>query len=460
MLVNNKNSKTGGPSGSQDKKQESFRESEAAEVCRAAPRPEAGSPQGSADTTSSVTRGVGITNKKKRRRKSNNKNNKKLKNKEIKSSFKSFEPEIERLLLAGIDSLDLGVYVDWGLARVALVESLAKYKKLAAGDDFISWPDSKIGPCLLYASAGKRTYRYHLQYPAFHAYMFKTIPQESTPDIYISLNAKTLWTIGPQNAVTLVTNFLDVHGVTIKKIVPSRCDIAADFLIPSGMCLPWFLNHMVPGIRKNRPWMNGTKLETLYLGEPKSDIQIRIYDKSGREKNKDLEFFNDLWQLDEPENVWRFEIQLRRQALRTFGIESPENLFEKLGGLWRNISSNWFSLRALDDSNTSRRSILPFWVAVQDVAKTLGADVPVKRTIRASGRAGPQWYINRAASLLPGYAAPMGLENLDDAVEGFAECIRSYWLSDYKDFDNAYVEKLVKAGLAEGGKGNTNEIPF
>mgnify|MGYP001327278133 CR=1 FL=1 len=449
-----KNLKSGEALASQDKKQLT---SCSAGGCRPR-RGRRGGDAIPAVTTSPVTRGDAITNTEKY---DNNNEYKKYSNDYSHTSFQYYEPVIERLLLCGIDSLDLGVYVDWGLARIGIVESLTRAKNAASGSKGLSWDDSKFGPCIITPNAIKKAYCFHLEYPGFHAFMFKRITQDNTPDIYISINAKTLWTLGPVASIQLIRDFVEAHGVTLKSIVPSRCDLTADFLIPAGICLPWFLDHMVPGSCKVRPWLAGCVLQTLYLGDPDSHTQARIYHKSAFEKGKDIEFFGELWKLDKPQNVWRFEFQLRRPALRTYGIESPEMLFERLGGLWRELTTDWLSLRALDDSNTSRRSILPLWEAVQAVAAQLGPSVAVERRVRQTGRAGPQWYVNRAASLLPGYAAPMGLQNLDDAVDGFAECIKDYWLSNYKDFNNAYTEKLVKAGLINKENNDVkDDIPF
>jgi hypothetical protein len=370
-----------------------------------------------------------------------------------------WEPEDYSLLLAGVDSLDLGIYVKWDFQRIRLMDSLLTAKKAASGTKGMAWNDCRLGKCIIHPSAGKPTYRVHLETPEFHAWLFSTLKRESTPNAYISLRASSLWR-GVTEAVEHVREWIEAHGGTISKVQASRVDLCADFHIPGGLSLPWLLNHKTPGSMEVTPIIPGRSLETFYVGGRKSPIRGRLYDKSKEVKVHRKEWFHELWGIDNPTDVWRIEFQLRRAALRSFEVDTMEDLQRKLGGMWKYLTSDWFSLRARDNKNTSRRSILPFWQAVQEVASQFGPSVDVKRTLATTSPASAMWYVNRAAAFLAGYAAPMGYQDFELALSGFADCFRDYWGDDKHDWATAYMQKRIAAGLPMSDGEEACDVPF
>ncbi|MCE5327254.1 MAG: replication initiation factor domain-containing protein [Planctomycetaceae bacterium] len=362
------------------------------------------------------------------------------------------------VLLAGIDTLDLGLYVEWDFGEIDLRESLARAKVEASGENSALWADCRSGTCLVYPSAGKRTYRFHVETLTFHAWLFKTILRDGTPDIYVSIKAASLWA-GVLEAVEKVQEFFVSHGVKVKAVQPSRCDICADFLIRGGVSLWYLLDHKVPSNMKTNPHMAGDVLETFYIGGRASPIRARLYDKAKEVLLHGKEWFKELWDLGEIRDVWRVEFQLRRVALRSYGIETVGDLREKLGGIWKDLTSDWFCLRALDDPKTSRRSVMPFWEMVQGVAKKLGPAVEARRVVDKGRAASVGWHVNRGASSLVVYAALMGLGDLDQAIEGYAECLRAFHLEEGRDFEAAYRKRCVECGL-DDGEGVGDDIPF
>jgi len=52
---------------------------------------------------------------------------------------------------------------------------------------------------------GKPNYPFLVQYPGFQLYLSrKQRPEEPTPNVYVSVNAQTLWHLGERDAIDLV----------------------------------------------------------------------------------------------------------------------------------------------------------------------------------------------------------------------------------------------------------------
>jgi hypothetical protein len=130
--------------------------------------------------------------------------------------------------------------------------------------------------------------------------------------------------------------------------------------------------------------------------------------------------------------------------------------------MWRDLTGNWYSLRLKDDSNTSRRSFHPLWLAVQECAEKFGPLVDMKRELAPGGNAMADYYSSRAANLLPGYAACVGLPDFTEALDSFASAIAGRW--DVDCFFEAYTAKVVKLAVEpvqpDEQKGEDDEIPF
>jgi hypothetical protein len=75
-----------------------------------------------------------------------------------------------RYLSSGIDTLDLGLYVEWGERWPVVSRLLASGKKRAEGTKGVLWSDGTSEPCLILAGGKPPMYRYHLQLT--HAHVF------------------------------------------------------------------------------------------------------------------------------------------------------------------------------------------------------------------------------------------------------------------------------------------------
>jgi len=229
----------------------------------------------------------------------------------------------------------------------------------------------------------------------------------------------------------------------VTEIKPSRCDLAADFLIPGGLEFAFLKALHVPRNLKSHSYFDADALETFYFGGKASPIQLRIYDKAKEVKQGGTKFwFLDIWGVDECRDVWRVEFQMRRPVLREFGINSIDDLLTKIGGLWQYLTTDWFTLRQLDSPNTSRRSVHPFWQVVQQ-SPQFGDMVEVQRK-RPDTQADVDWYVNHIDGCLVGLAARMGAATREEALAQFADS------AVHKSSSDEFRERVTKACLKQG----------
>lgn len=348
-----------------------------------------------------------------------------------------------RVLACGIDSLDLGLQVRWGKLWEEFSARLDEGKNLAAGTEGLpSWD----GRFLVLPSGKPPNYRWHLQFPSFHLYIGRSAePHEKTPNVYVSINSKTLWQSSAEAAVALVLREIESFGGEVVQVKPSRCDLAADFLIPDGLSLEFLLALRVPPQLEHSHIMVGDQLQTFYHGAKSSPIQLRIYDKALEVRKGGTKlWFLDVWKLTECEHVWRVEFQLRRPCLKSFRIHTVSDLMRDVGGLWEYLTELWFSLRLPDDTNTTRRTVHPLWRTVQECASRFGVPRPLHRETSETP-ASIDWYVAHMSGCLAGFAARLRLDNFALAAKEIVREMQVYWAR--RNFSRQYTIKSIQLGF-------------
>ena len=197
--------------------------------------------------------------------------------------------------------------------------------------------------------------------------------------------------------------------------------------------------------------MDNDEVETYYVGAAKSPIQLRIYNKGLEVKKEGTKlWFLDLWQRESTEDIWRTEIQVRRPALKQFSINSLDDLKKKKAGVWHYLTSKWFSLRLPDNEKAERRTIHPFWSAVQECFQQNAPNSEINRVYRSAGTASLEWYFSHIDGCLSSFAAHLGITNRDDALHELQS--RLTRRNNAKDFEIACIKKAIQRGtLSDGG---------
>lgn len=359
-------------------------------------------------------------------------------------------------LLRGIDSLDLGLYVIWGPCWKRCLQSLNNKKQQARekGGLTIGLPSGRI--CIFRPGGKGENYRFHLQFEAYNVFIGKAARPGSSPNVYLSIAAKTLWLKGTKTALAWIAEDLKaIGGGSIRLVKVSRVDLCADFLIPGGLSHEFIFSHKVTRNDKGKLFLHKNEMETYYAADPKSPIQLRIYNKGLEVKQGGTKlWFLDLWQRESSEDVWRIEFQVRRPALKQFGINSLDDLKEKQAGLWYYLTAKWFSLRLLDNEKAERRTVHPFWRAVQECFKKNGSDSDVKRVYRSATNmaeaVSPEWHLSHIDGCLSSFAAFLGITNRDEALRALQS--RLARRNNAKDFETACIKKAIQRGtLSDGG---------
>lgn len=96
-----------------------------------------------------------------------------------------------RYLLCGIDSLDLGLYVDWDSDTWAEQIKQFQHKKEQSFGTTGLLDETIHGGKFLHLPSGKApNYRFHLQFPEFHLYIAITEKALKSPNVYASIPRK------------------------------------------------------------------------------------------------------------------------------------------------------------------------------------------------------------------------------------------------------------------------------
>ena len=351
--------------------------------------------------------------------------------------------EGSKFLACGIDSLDVSIYVRWGDQWEQQTAELEDGKTKAAGTAGITM---NSGQFLILPSGRAPTYRWHLQWAEFHLFLGRgRDPQGDTPNVYASINSETLWRHGMEGAIALVISEIDLLGGEVVLIKPSRVDLAADFFIPGGIPHDLLLSHRVPSGGAHIHHMKDGKQETFYQGARKSAVQLRIYDKALEVMKGGLKlWFLDVWKLSTCESVWRVEFQIRRPYLKAYGIDTIAQLRRMIPGLWKRLTEDWFSLRLHDNENVTRRTVHPWWIAVQCCDRQFGEPQPLVRT-ESQSPADASWFVSHGAGCLLSYAAKRRLDTFKAAAREYVERMEIYW--DRKGFAEAYQAKSIQLGF-------------
>lgn len=354
-------------------------------------------------------------------------------------------PRDFKFLLCGIDTLDLGLYVQWDMNWGRIRACLDEKKQQAQGTTgFLDKTD--IGREFLHLPSGKPpNYRFHLQYTEYHIYVAISDKPGISPNVYVSINAETLWHVGLSTILELLEFDLGNFGGTIERIQPSRVDLCADFKLSEPLTFSLLEILRVSRTRKIRMIMNGGALETYYSGSADSPVQVRIYDKGKEILKSNKQWFLPLWGLDDPAGVWRVEFQLRRSFLHQYRINTLEGLWDKIGAMWAYLTDEWFSLRLLDNDKAERRSVLPWWQAVQECRDRFGDLADTKRTFTSDSVEPIKKTVAHIIGRLVSIAAQSGIKDRKEAIKHLSEILHKS--TDDEKFRSEYLKKSIKLGF-------------
>lgn len=198
---------------------------------------------------------------------------------------------------------------------------------------------------------------------------------------------------------SLVAEIHSIFSFESRKEMISRgdlCrDVECDFSSYSSSVVDprnWYWNREV----KVDPHYTGERFTGVTLG--KSDIVARLYDKSYEllKVNKNphkTDFYSNYYGVDLKETtIYRLEYQMRRQFLRSFDIDTLEDLLNKRHELWAYLTTKWAFLsssrvkRSTGNSKSDKWEFFHLWSLYLVENKPVARKAAPRRSVAGSDR--------------------------------------------------------------------------
>ncbi|MBN2254625.1 MAG: plasmid replication initiation factor [Deltaproteobacteria bacterium] len=363
----------------------------------------------------------------------------------------SVEPVEWKYLYCGIDTLDIGFYVNWDSTWGDVRHEFDIRKQQAQLNDGLIVDLPNIEKHLFMASGKNKAYRYHLQFPEYHMYVAIRGTAGGSPNVYVSLNSETISRRGIDSSVAEVVKVIHSFGGNIFLIQPSRVDLCVDYKVPGGLPESFIRSHAVCRSDDIRTYVNREGMGTIYFGALGAPLMLRFYDKGKEIANKgNEERWLSQWGIDDPTDVWRVEFQIRRKVLRQLKINTMDDLKRKCSGTWKYLTGEWFSLRSPTNQNTSRRPVHELWGDVQDKASCFGPDGEVHRQYKADPKMSLKWYVSRLATMYIACAAILGDRDPGRVARRLQSEILIHLAK--KDFAYEWEKKSITMGIDQQDK--------
>jgi hypothetical protein len=266
-------------------------------------------------------------------------------------------PPKNRLPFGGsADTVHLGLYVSWLPTAWRILPGLLDAAKLAAQENSLERFLPLMGSSWEVAGHGRRSgggfgpvFTWQLKGEGLGLSIARQqFPKGDMPNVLVSFGSLYLMTCGGLlGAYNYIKSFVEYMGGVLEKEVVSRVDCAVDI---AGVDVQVCMNHLVSGRRvqwatSQNIYMEHGKVTGLQIG--KGDIVLRLYDKiaeTQRNPEKRDYLINERWGGELPDKALRVEFQIRRDALKEFGITTVADYCRNVRGVLKYLTEKWFRL--------------------------------------------------------------------------------------------------------------------
>lgn len=214
------------------------------------------------------------------------------------------------------------------------------------------------------------------------------------------------------------------------------------------------LSGWAPGVEMRDRMINRSRYTSTYqdddvltgftFGRRKTaGVMLRVYDKKREAVSRGHDYWFALWgdsyNLALP--VWRVEFEVGRKALVQYGMNSTDDVFDRVGGVWAAISSNLYRLALPTGDNTrSRWPTDPVWEIIQHASLRSDA-VPVERLVEAKRQGSLRRLEGPLTGVLSSVGALSGTSDIDETLDVAYDMVRSYESWSSRSFEERVEEK-------------------
>ncbi|MDC0336309.1 hypothetical protein OAN24_05405 [Pseudodesulfovibrio sp.] len=293
----------------------------------------------------------------------------------------SFTPEV---LASGVDTLNLALDISW--KKPALFEYLDLAKETAQEIEkpfpfFLNIPSLKQDIYFNVQPNGSRGYRWLISGSEYALRIGNWVLPKSRPSAMLEIRSETIWTNGLAVAIEKILAGLEENHAKLKTIKPSRVDLCMDILVPKDFWNMDLFKSMNTRAQHFSPYFKNQQLTGAQIGKGK--IVCRMYDKPLEIKIKsNKKWMYLVWGISEvPENmkVIRIEFQIRRELIKSLGINTIKDAFPYLDNIWAYCTFDWLKFQTNPGKHHTQRKILPWWKTVQTSFDGISAPVPAIR---------------------------------------------------------------------------------
>jgi hypothetical protein len=303
----------------------------------------------------------------------------------------------------GLDRLKYGLHVEWDSERIldilGAAKQDAKEKRTVIPIDLGGDLDHTYN---VHATGRSGGYAFRISKADISIFFSVRKKYMDTPNVWVDIGSSSCWSPGYEAVMHHIEDLIKLFGGKIRKNGVSEVHVCADFIGCEISHLglhnfdQWITRATKLHAHHDRSKFSGISFDQdfgqLGISDSKydevgiavengisvglGDIALRIYDKvlEMKRQHSKQSVFASVWGKDEynEESVTRVEFQLRRPVLRQLRVNTLDDLFQKVGGIWEYCTSNWsrFCSQPVDKKNRhqDRAEIHPWWVQVQELA--------------------------------------------------------------------------------------------
>jgi len=244
-----------------------------------------------------------------------------------------------RALAWGFDTLYLAVDVAWDDdSFFAVLRELKSEAAETGREQVLSLRDADGCAAGLFEVKpyGVRGYEWLLTSADCNMRIGRWLSPGSRPSVMLELGAEVLWRVGAEAAMQYYLDVLASQGCRIVLAKASRVDLCVDVLLPRAVWSASLLGLCVCPARSRNAHFCNRAFSGVSLG--RGVIVARIYDKALEiaTRSRDKRWMYDVWGLERvPADrvVVRVEFQVRREALKSLGLETIGDVFREHGRL-------------------------------------------------------------------------------------------------------------------------------